>query len=79
MSSDNEVVDREIIHTQAESDRNARIKDTMREHSVLDLTNSWYDILVSQPLLWSPSQYIFIVPLALINYIENGCIVKTSG
>lgn len=51
ISSDNEVVDREIIHTQAESDRNARIKDTMREHCVVDLTNSWYDILVSQPLL----------------------------
>ncbi|KAK4305520.1 hypothetical protein Pmani_022598 [Petrolisthes manimaculis] len=46
MAIDTEVVDREIIHTQAESDRNTRIKDTMREHGVVELTNSWYDILV---------------------------------
>lgn len=46
LAIDTEVVDREIIHSQAESDRNNRIKDTMREHCVLDLTNSWYDILV---------------------------------
>ncbi|XP_063847188.1 exportin-T-like [Scylla paramamosain] len=46
LAIDTEVVDREIIHTQAESERNNRIKDTMREHCVMDLTNSWYDILV---------------------------------
>lgn len=46
LAIDAEVVDREIIHSQAESDRNSRIKDTMREHCVVDLTNSWYDILV---------------------------------
>ncbi|MPC10363.1 Exportin-T [Portunus trituberculatus] len=46
LAIDTEVVDREIIHTQAESERNNRIKDTMREHCVVDLTNSWYDILV---------------------------------
>ncbi|XP_042220195.1 exportin-T-like isoform X2 [Homarus americanus] len=46
LAIDGEVVDREIIHSQAETDRNSRIKDTMREHCVVDLTNSWYDILV---------------------------------
>ncbi|KAG0723542.1 Exportin-T [Chionoecetes opilio] len=46
LAIDAEVVDREIIHTQAESERNNRIKDTMREHCVLDLTNSWHNILV---------------------------------
>lgn len=46
LAIDAEVVDREIMHSQAETERNTRIKDTMREHCVVDLTNSWYDILV---------------------------------
>lgn len=71
MSSDNEVVDREIIHTQAESDRNARIKDTMREHCVVDLTNSWYDILVSPPLMWSSSpSYSYSISLLVLANTE---------
>ncbi|KAK7083729.1 hypothetical protein SK128_023939 [Halocaridina rubra] len=46
LAIDAEVVDREVMHTQAETDRNAVIKDAMREQCVLDLTNSWYDVLV---------------------------------
>lgn len=46
LAIDTEVVDREVIHTQAETDRNTLIKDAMREQCVVDLTNSWYNILV---------------------------------
>ncbi|XP_064088049.1 exportin-T-like [Macrobrachium nipponense] len=46
LAVDTEVVDREVIHTQVETDRNTLIKDAMREQCVLDLTNSWYNILV---------------------------------
>ncbi|CAL4069597.1 unnamed protein product, partial [Meganyctiphanes norvegica] len=46
LAIDVEVVDREVMHTQAETDRNTVIKDTMRENCVLDMTNYWYDILV---------------------------------
>lgn len=46
LAIDAEVVDREVIHSQVETDRNSLIKDTMREHCVVDMTESWYDILV---------------------------------
>ncbi|XP_053377142.1 exportin-T-like isoform X1 [Mercenaria mercenaria] len=42
---DSEVVDREIVHTPQETDRNTRIKDAMRDHSVLQLAESWLQIM----------------------------------
>lgn len=45
LSVDSEVVDREIVHTFEEIQRNTVIKDAMREQSVLQLTETWYTIL----------------------------------
>lgn len=45
LAIDSEVVDRDIVHTPQETDRNTFIKDTMRDHSVLQLTESWLQIL----------------------------------
>lgn len=42
---DSEVVDREIVHSPQETERNTRIKDAMREHSVLQLAESWLQIM----------------------------------
>lgn len=42
---DSDVVDRDIVHTQLETERNTAIKDAMREHSVLQLADSWLQIL----------------------------------
>ncbi|XP_056000713.1 exportin-T-like isoform X2 [Ostrea edulis] len=44
-SIDSEVVDRDIVHTEEEIQRNTVIKDAMREQSVLQLTETWYTIL----------------------------------
>ncbi|XP_076057479.1 exportin-T-like isoform X2 [Oratosquilla oratoria] len=46
LAIDGEVVDREVLHSQTETERNTRLKDTMREQCVVDLANSWYDIMV---------------------------------
>ncbi|KAL7641021.1 UNVERIFIED_CONTAM: hypothetical protein RMT77_008158 [Armadillidium vulgare] len=46
LAIDAEVVDRDILHTQAETERSTLLKDTMRERSVIKMANSWYDILV---------------------------------
>ncbi|WAR26687.1 XPOT-like protein [Mya arenaria] len=43
---DSEVVDRDIVHTQEETERNTAIKDAMREQAVQQLTDAWYQILV---------------------------------
>ncbi|XP_062575597.1 exportin-T-like isoform X1 [Saccostrea cucullata] len=45
LSIDSEVVDREIVHTYEEIQRNTVIKDAMREQSVVQLTETWYTIL----------------------------------
>ncbi|XP_052780847.1 exportin-T-like [Mya arenaria] len=42
---DSEVVDRDIVHTQEETERNTAIKDAMREQAVQQLTDAWYQIL----------------------------------
>jgi exportin-T len=47
MAIDEEVVDRQIIHTREENARNTLIKDTMRDQCVSDLVESWYQIIVS--------------------------------
>lgn len=45
ISIDEEVVARQIPHTDAEFQRNTAIKDHMRDHCVTDLVESWYQIL----------------------------------
>jgi exportin-T len=45
LAIDEEVVDRQIIHTREESARNAVIKDTMRDHCAASLVDSWYQIM----------------------------------
>ncbi|XP_070558298.1 exportin-T-like isoform X2 [Ptychodera flava] len=47
MAIDTEVVDREILHTAEESQRNTMIKDAMRDHSVRELVDTWYQILTT--------------------------------
>ncbi|KAL4226182.1 hypothetical protein ACF0H5_014168 [Mactra antiquata] len=42
---DSEVVDRDIVHTVQETERNIQIKDAMRDHSVLQLADSWLQIM----------------------------------
>ena len=42
-----QIVDREVLHSQAETERNNLIKDKMRERCVVEMSNSWYDVLVS--------------------------------
>ncbi|XP_013382049.1 exportin-T [Lingula anatina] len=42
---DSEVVDRDIVHTQQETERNTMIKDTMRVDCVAQLVDSWYQII----------------------------------
>lgn len=44
---DVEVVDRDIVHTPEENQRNTLIKDTMREQCVASLVESWYQIMVT--------------------------------
>ena len=46
LAIDCEVVDREVIHSKEEADRNTLIKDHMRESCVQDLVDSWYHIMV---------------------------------
>jgi exportin-T len=46
LAVDSEVVDREVMHSKEEADRNTRIKDHMRECCVQDLVDSWYRIMV---------------------------------
>ena len=58
-----QVVDREILHSQAETERNTLIKDTMRERSVVDMANSWYDILVSKTCI-----YFYLKLISLLIY-----------
>ncbi|XP_067683887.1 exportin-T-like [Haliotis asinina] len=45
LAIDSEVVDREIVHTPQETQRNTVIKDTMRDHCVAQLADSWYQIM----------------------------------
>lgn len=45
LAIDSEVVDREILHSKEEADRNTLIKDHMRETCVESLVDSWYHIL----------------------------------
>ncbi|CAH1784092.1 unnamed protein product [Owenia fusiformis] len=47
MAIDSEVVDRDISHTQQETQRNTLIKDTMREQCVPQMVESWYHIITS--------------------------------
>ncbi|XP_064632186.1 exportin-T-like [Lineus longissimus] len=44
---DSEVVDREIVHSHEESERNTRIKDAMRDGCVQMLVDSWFQILTT--------------------------------
>lgn len=46
LAIDCEVVDREVIHSKEEADRNTQIKDHMRESCVQDLVDSWFQIMV---------------------------------
>uniref|UniRef100_A0A1X7VQY9 Exportin-T n=1 Tax=Amphimedon queenslandica TaxID=400682 RepID=A0A1X7VQY9_AMPQE len=45
LAIDNEIVDREVIHTQEENVRNTVIKDHMRDNCVPQLVESWFQIL----------------------------------
>lgn len=47
LAIDSEVVDREILHSKEEADRNTLIKDHMRETCVDALVDSWFQILVN--------------------------------
>jgi len=47
MAIDTEVVDRDIAHTDPEYQRNAALKDAMRDGSVTQMVDSWYHIIVS--------------------------------
>ena len=47
MAIDTEVVDREIAHSDPEYQRNTLLKDAMGEHSVQQMVDSWYHIIVS--------------------------------
>ncbi|XP_074646295.1 exportin-T-like [Tubulanus polymorphus] len=44
---DSEVVDRDIVHTSIELERNTLIKDTMRDQCVPQLVDSWYQIIMN--------------------------------
>lgn len=58
LAIDSEVVDREIVHSKEEADRNTLIKDHMRDTCVEALVDSWYHILV---------RYACLVPVVNIN------------
>ncbi|XP_014664369.1 PREDICTED: exportin-T-like [Priapulus caudatus] len=47
MAIDSEMVDRDIVHTMKEVERNTVIKDAMREQCVPALVDSWYQILTT--------------------------------
>jgi len=47
MAIDTEVVDRDIAHTDPEYQRNTLLKDAMRDHSVLQMVDSWYHIIIT--------------------------------
>lgn len=42
---DEEVVDRDVIRSAQEAERNTKIKDTMRDNCITELVDSWYQIL----------------------------------
>ncbi|XP_052823578.1 exportin-T [Octopus bimaculoides] len=44
---DYDVVDREIIHSDHEADRNSNLKDAMREHCIHQLVDSWLQIMTT--------------------------------
>jgi len=52
LAIDCEVVDREVIHSKEEADRNTQIKDHMRESCVQDLVDSWFQIMVLMMFLF---------------------------
>ncbi|ESO82555.1 hypothetical protein LOTGIDRAFT_197880 [Lottia gigantea] len=45
LAIDTEVVDREVIHNQDETARNTMIKDAMRDQYVVQLAESWFQIM----------------------------------
>ncbi|XP_035825468.1 exportin-T isoform X2 [Aplysia californica] len=47
MAIDGEVVDRDIAHTAEESQRNTLIKDAMREQSVNQLSDMWFQVMTT--------------------------------
>ncbi|XP_052084392.1 exportin-T-like isoform X2 [Mytilus californianus] len=47
LAIDSDVVDREIVHTPEEFQRNTLIKDAMREQAVGQLAGTWYEILTT--------------------------------
>uniref|UniRef100_T1JL81 Exportin-T n=1 Tax=Strigamia maritima TaxID=126957 RepID=T1JL81_STRMM len=47
MAIDSEVVDREIVHSAKEIERNTMLKDQMRELCLPSLVNSWYTIITT--------------------------------
>ncbi|RXG73630.1 Exportin-T [Armadillidium vulgare] len=51
LAIDAEVVDRDILHTQAETERSTLLKDTMRERSVIKMANSLVQYEKSHPEL----------------------------
>lgn len=47
MSINSDIADRELNKTAKESDRNNRIKDLIRELSMFELAQFWFNIIVS--------------------------------
>lgn len=66
LAIDSEVVDREIVHSKEEADRNTHIKDHMRETCVEALVDSWYHILVNTIISSLFHQIIFFLLLDII-------------
>ncbi|XP_069101295.1 exportin-T-like isoform X2 [Argopecten irradians] len=47
LAIDSEVVDRDIVHTSQEIQRNTLIKDTMRDQCIPQLVDTWYQIMTT--------------------------------
>ena len=74
LAIDSEVVDREILHSKEEADRNTLIKDHMRETCVDALVDSWFHILVNNKQY---QNYLVIILISLkFVFILNSLLTK---
>ncbi|CAH3170235.1 unnamed protein product [Porites lobata] len=71
---DEEVVDRDVIRSQQEAERNTKIKDHIRDTCVTELVDSWFQILVGGNLVfWFNNEVEVLLTVFFITF----CVQKT--
>ncbi|CAH3141687.1 unnamed protein product [Porites evermanni] len=74
---DEEVVDRDVIRSQQEAERNMKIKDHIRDTCVTELVDSWFQILVGENLVFWYNNEVEVSLTCVINeWIDIGLIAN---